>query len=467
MDRRHTMRVAALAAQVETFYQQKRPFHIYHGSTNSTRILSFNKHEMIDASGLDRVLSIDAKRRVAIVEPNVPMDKLIAATRKFGLIPPVVPEFPGITVGGAVQGGAGESSSFKWGCFNNICTEYEMILANGRVVKATAHKNADLFHGTAGSYGSLGLMTAIKITLIPDKEFVNLTYIPIHSLAEATRIIQAEVVKDHGFIDGIMFSAYNGVIITGECSNVPAGKTVRFLRAHDEWFYLHAQDISQAGKKHTESVPLTDYLFRYDRGAFWVGSYAFERLQTSFNRFTRWLLNPILHTRKLYDALQASGVSQEYIVQDLALPQEAVTKFMQFVDKRFNIYPLWLCPLRVDFDSPSLSSHLETRLVINVGVWGPYPGEYDDFVAANRELERKVRSLGGKKWFYAHAYYTEEEFWDIYDKSRYDRLRKKYRAQSLPTVYQKVSVTKRYPVNDRRGVLRALFGLPSIRINKR
>lgn len=41
------------------------------------------------------------------------MDALVEATVKHGLVPPVVPEFPGITVGGAYNGTGGESSSFR------------------------------------------------------------------------------------------------------------------------------------------------------------------------------------------------------------------------------------------------------------------------------------------------------------------------------------------------------------------
>jgi hypothetical protein len=35
---------------------------------------------------------------------------------------------------------------------------------------------------------------------------------------------------------------------------------------------------------------------------------------------------------------------------------------------------------------------------------------FNEFVAASRDLERKLRELGGMKWLYAHAYYAEAEF---------------------------------------------------------
>lgn len=64
---------------------------------------------MVDTSGLNHVITIDTKSMTALVEPNVPMDALVEATLREGLLPPVVMEFPGITVGGGFAGTAGES----------------------------------------------------------------------------------------------------------------------------------------------------------------------------------------------------------------------------------------------------------------------------------------------------------------------------------------------------------------------
>jgi FAD/FMN-containing dehydrogenase len=95
---------------------------------------------MIDTSTLTEVLSVDTVRQVAVVEPNVPMDKLVHATLRDGLMPLVVPEFPGITVGGAIQGGAGESSSFKYGFFSQTVNWVEYIVGDGTIITASAEK---------------------------------------------------------------------------------------------------------------------------------------------------------------------------------------------------------------------------------------------------------------------------------------------------------------------------------------
>ena len=458
-DIQHQQFVKAIAERVRSLFDLKRPFRIYHGSTNSTRRQSFQADNLVDVSGLNRVLVVDTTSMTAIVEPNVPMDKLVAATLKYGLIPPVVMEFPGITVGGGLQGGAGESSSFKWGCFNRTINWHEMVLADGGAVIASPDEHSDLYYGSAGAYGSLGVVTAAQIQLVRAAKYVALDYLPVISHEDAVETIQRVSGQNYDFIDGIMYAKDRGVIIAGHLSDVVTGPVRRCSRAHDQWFYLGVEAAVKSGKLY-ESYPLEDYLFRYDRGAFWTGRYVFQRFGVPFNRFTRFLLHPLLKTRRMYVALDASGYSQEYIIQDLALPAEKVPNFINWVDRELGIYPLWLCPLLQDKDSRLQFNHIGTKQIVNVGVWGPGPTSQVDFESVNRELEHKVLELGGKKWLYAYVYYSEDEFWQIYGGEWYKTLREKYQATNLPSVYEKtrMSERKRVSISGKRGVWRAIIG---------
>lgn len=96
----HKETVNVIAANVRGFYERKEPFRIYHGATNSTRGSPYRKDRIIDTRSLSNVLEVDRERKTALVEPNVPMDQLVEVTMKHGLVPPVVMELPGITVGG-------------------------------------------------------------------------------------------------------------------------------------------------------------------------------------------------------------------------------------------------------------------------------------------------------------------------------------------------------------------------------
>lgn len=445
----HSRAVDSISASVRGFYERKEEFRIFHGSTNSTRHASKGT-KLVNTSSLSHVIEVDPRTRTAKVEPNVPMDRLVEETLKYGLVPPVVMEFPGITVGGGYAGTSGESSSYKHGFFNHTLNNVEMVLANGDVVTCSAQEKSDLFYGAAGACGTLGVTTMVELQLIEAKKFVETTYHPVSSMVEAIQKIKAAIADaELDYVDGILYSKNLGAIVTGRLTDSP-GENIpvqRFSDAKDPWFYLHVKDtISKRAQPITEAIPLAEYLFRYDRGGFWVGASAFEYFNVPFNNFTRWWLDDFLHTRMMYTALHASGQSKKYIVQDLALPYSTAEEFVNYTDKVFGIYPLWLCPLRQS-PQPTMHPHLkqataggEQELMLNVGLWGYGPPRPDDFLKANQDLERELRELGGMKWLYAQTYYTEDAFWEMYDPKWYDSLRVKYDATSLPSVYEKVKV---------------------------
>ncbi len=213
---RHREAVAKIAAAVKTFYDRGEPYRIYHGSTNSTRPGALRHDHAVDISALSHVLSVDRARRVAFVEPNVPMDRLVESTLVHGLVPPVVMEFPGITAGGGFAGTAGESSSFKHGFFDDTIDSVEMVLADGEVVKASRTERADLFRGAAGAVGTLGITTLIELRLVEARKYVKTTYHRAGSAAEAIRLIQEQTQDpDNDYVDGILFSKDHGVVVTG------------------------------------------------------------------------------------------------------------------------------------------------------------------------------------------------------------------------------------------------------------
>ena len=327
----------------------------------------------------------------------------------------------------------------------------EIVKADGEVVTVSPSENEDLFYGAAGTFGTLGVTTLLEIRCLEAKKYVELTYIPTTSTADALEKLQRECEdKSNDYVDGILFAEDRGVIVTGKLTNErkDGQRHQRFLRAQDPWFYIHAERLTKHKTSPvTELCPLKDYLFRYDRGAFWTGRYAFTYFLTPFNRITRYLLDWFMHTRVMYHALHASGHGKGYIIQDLLIPADKTEEFVRYVGEEFGFWPLWLCPFRIE-GGRELSLHPrlgeggekgKPKWYVNVGVWGPSKetSPYSRFVAQNRRLESKVRELGGIKWLYGQAFYTQEEFAEIYDQRWYEGLREKYGAGYLPSVYEK------------------------------
>ncbi|KAK4691017.1 Delta24-sterol reductase, partial [Lecanoromycetidae sp. Uapishka_2] len=402
----HEAAVATIAAEVRHFYDRQEPFRIYHGSTNSTRPSARQRNKTIDTSDLDHVLEVDVQAKTVLVEPNVPMDMLVKATLPRGFIPPVVMEFPGITVGGGFAGTAGESSSFRYGMFEKIVIWFEMVLANGEIIVASKSENKDLYYEAASSMGTLGIVTLLELELIEAQTYVELTYHRVLGVTEALEKIK-RLVDDPAidYLDGIMFSSQEGVVCSGRLTSTANAQVQRFSRATDPWFYHHAQTIfsASAPMQVLESIPLRDYVFRYDRGAFWTGRYAFKYFAVPFNRITRWILDGFMHARIMYNALHHSGHSKLYLLQDVAVPFSAAKELASYVDESLGTYPFWLCPINPTGQSPQPNFGLfkvraaekgRTENLLSFGVWGPGPRGRGCFVEYNRNLEHKVQALG-------------------------------------------------------------------------
>jgi len=192
----HEEAVEAVSARVRSFFEKKQPYRIYHGSTNSTRASQRRTDNTVDTSSLGRVLDIDVSRKTALVEPNVALDALVAATLKAGLVPLVVMEFPGITVGGGFSGTSGESSSFRYGAFDSTINWIEIVLPNGDITKAwrTKDEKTDLFWGAASAFGTLGVVTLLEVQLREAQPYVQLTY----SLHDTVASVNAKMRGDTG-----------------------------------------------------------------------------------------------------------------------------------------------------------------------------------------------------------------------------------------------------------------------------
>lgn len=447
----HKKKVKEISSQIENFSKNntQKKIRFTHGSTNSTRVQDKSNSYLINISELNAIINIDKKKRIALVEPNVPMDDLVKSCLKSGLIPKVVMEFPGITCGGAVNGAALEASSFKYGQFNDACSEYEVILGDGEITSVNRKKNSDLFYGISGSYGSFALITLITIELIPTKEFVSVHLTPVKTESLIKNITKAIKTKKD-FIEGLVLDKKNSLLITGEFYEKLDKPLKTFSKATDDWFITFVkQQIT------TESqilVPVKDYLFRYNRGAFWMGEHAFSLFHIPNNKFTRFILNPFMNTRTMYRGLHDTNIAQTFFIQDFYIPLSQTNKFLTDCFDKLPISPLWLCPIKSTRKPQYLSPHyLNESMLIDVGIWGPLSVSKSETNKINILFEKLVKKYNGRKMFYAESFYSETEFWRIYDKDWYFSLRKKYKAEGIfATMWEKVTVKKRYSVNKKR-----------------
>jgi delta24-sterol reductase len=461
----HKAAVARIQKQVKHFHDNKKQFRVYHGSTSSTRPLSFTRDSIVDTSDMNRLFPVDLATMTVKAEPKVPMDALAEHCLKHGVVPKIVMEFKGITAGGGYSGFSAESSMFRYGLFNNTVSDIEIVLGDGELDTASRTYNQDLLEHAAGSLGTFGIVTLLTIELIHAKPFIRVDTSLLESVTRVHEIFE-ESTKDDSidYIDGVYFAKGRIGVMLGRFIDAPPpeakAKVLKKMQVH--WF---ADTVEEAlDKKPTLENPhpiymrTVDYLFRYDHGAFWGGKLAFKHFHVPENSLTKRLADPFLDSRTCYHALHKSGLANEYLVQDFGIPASTVCEFVEFVSDSLPELMMFLSPVRTAREL-GLTSRFNPRVaevadqrIFAVGVYGRGPRDPKAFYELNRKLELRSAELLGAKLLYARTYYTEDEFWLIYDKPTYDEMRKKYRAEGLPSVFDKLKADMGTGAGRRRPV---------------
>jgi FAD/FMN-containing dehydrogenase len=151
----HEAKVEAVCQQVRAAASLQQPVHVNKGGVHHFVPQPGDKRftgRAVDVSALNAVLEIDVEARTCTAEPGATFADVVRRTLAHGLLPKVVPELEGITLGGAVAGCSVESMSYRYGGFHDTCREYEVVTGTGaRRVLGPAD---ELFHMLHGSYGS-------------------------------------------------------------------------------------------------------------------------------------------------------------------------------------------------------------------------------------------------------------------------------------------------------------------------
>jgi glycolate oxidase len=123
---------------------------------------------------LDRILEIDEKNLLAVVEPHVITADLQRAVERLGLFyPPDPASLEKSSLGGNVAECAGGPRAFKYGTTKRYVLALEAVLATGEIIHtgSKAVKNVvgyDLTQLLVGSEGTLAIITKITLRLVPN-----------------------------------------------------------------------------------------------------------------------------------------------------------------------------------------------------------------------------------------------------------------------------------------------------------
>jgi FAD/FMN-containing dehydrogenase len=372
-----------------------------------------HKDDKIDVSDLTEILSIDPAARTCTAESGVTFVDLVTATLAHDLVPIVVPELETITIGGAVSGCSIESMSFVHGGFHDTCLEYEVITATGEILRCTPDNEHSLvFQMIHGSFGTLGVLATLTFKLVPAKPFVHLVYERHTTLAAFQHsIAQHARDRDIDFMDGIIHSPSLWVLCTGRFVE-RAPYTTRY-----DWVKVYYQSTATRSEDYLDTK---HYFFRYNRGVTNVRPRSFvgRLLFGKFLQSSQWLRI----AEKVHFLLPKERPT---VTLDVFVPFSKTPEFMDWWVKTCNFFPLWCVPYRRVHDYEWLPDTywraLGDDMFLDIAVYGMRQPPGRNY---HREIEVKLRELGGIKTLIAHNYYGEEEFWQIFNKPNYDAAKR-------------------------------------------
>lgn len=445
-------------------------------TSNLFRSREISKVPGLDVSGLGGVIEIDPVTRTAQVQGMCTYEELVDATLPYGLLPLVVPQLKTITLGGAVTGMGVESTSFRNGLPHESVLAMDVLTGTGDIVTCSPSENPDLFRGFPNSYGSLGYAVRLKIELEKVEPFVELRHVRFRELEALTQAL-ASVSRTReyegeqvDYLDGVAFGPEESYLVLGRQSAEP-GPSSDYTRGQIYYRSLqHSEGVLR------DRLKIRDYIWRWDIDWFWCSRAFGAQHPVVRQLWPRHLLRSSFYWKLIgldrkYDiadrlAARKGEPARERVVQDVEVTVEKVPEFLDWFFRASDIEPVWLCPIRLRSGVQALTTsgellqseqavadgalehpwplyplNVETTW-INLGFWssvpvdqlGPDAGEG----AFNKLIESRIAELSGHKSLYSEAFYTREQFEELYGGQIPGLLKHKFDpAGRFPGLYEK------------------------------
>jgi delta24-sterol reductase len=422
--------------------------------------------QTVNMSDLTNILEVDEARGVVRLEPFVTVGDAAAYLDERGLQLEATIEMKEATLGGLVMALGLTTHSHVCGLVHDTVVAYEIVTAKGELLRVTAdNEHADLFRALPWSHGTLGLLVALEMRVIPASTHVKLAYRPFYSLesyaAEYERIVKSE--DPPHFVEVLVFGRDRAVLMEGRLatrdevrgSGLPVNPVDRPTRP---LFYKHVESMLELGEgqRHEELVPMLDYLMRHDRSMCMCLAQILPTANEAWFRYTMgWMLPPNMTFLKgTRPAAERVNTIRQQVWQEFAFPAERFSEMVARAHDELEIYPLLAYPCKV-IDHGGMvrlpgkhgtpySGTPEVRAFLDLGIYGIPQRIRDgddrfDTVTRVRRFEARVRELGGFLHTYCDVFSTEAEFEQMFDHTLWREMRAKYEADgAFPTIYEKV-----------------------------
>lgn len=330
---------------------------------------------LLDLRGLNRIHELHPDKLWFKGDTGVTWQQIVEKSLPHGVIPPVLTNYFGVTIGGTHSAGGLGQSSFRYGTQADNCLGLEVVTADGDLVWCSPEENSELFHHVLCGYGQFGIITQVQHRLRKYQPFTRtyfLCYDDLNLLLKDEHFLASE-----NLVDGLLclFSpCIMGVVRTASNGLKPLIK----------WFYR-----MQITREFTSEADIDDDKFlsqlNYYRHIY-TENLTFEK----FIQPTITMAFPEGHANPWIDVILPGSVAKEYI--DSAL--EIVPSFIDFRNTPIGSFSM----LKKNTEMPMFSLPDEDFLV-GFGMYPTVPkSQVQPVLEKMNYLTELGFQMGGKRY---------------------------------------------------------------------
>lgn len=169
----------------------------FRGSGRSYGDASLNGRGVVfDMTNFRRMLHWDAESGVAEFEPGLTIEDLWRRTVEDGYWPPVVPGTMRPTFGGVLAMNVHGKNAWKVGPVGDHVLDFDLVTAEGELLRCSRTENSDVFHAAIGGLGLLGAFTRVRIQMKKvESGLLQVTPLVGHSLEQVFDLFEQNLAK--------------------------------------------------------------------------------------------------------------------------------------------------------------------------------------------------------------------------------------------------------------------------------
>ncbi|HEU5181819.1 MAG TPA: FAD-binding protein [Candidatus Polarisedimenticolia bacterium] len=207
---------------------------------------------LLDLTSLNNIEKIDEAGCTVRCGAGVKWMDLVAATAGRGLIPPVLTNNLGVTVGGTLSVAGLGVASYRYGAQGDNVLELEVVTGTGDRLTCSPDKDSEVFDAVRSGLGQFGVITGAKLKLRPCKAMTR-TYFLLYDTLPSLMQDAADLMSSDRFH-----------YLESWCVPCPQGfkKVGNDFVPFAEWFFpLHATIEFDAASPPDDEAALRDLRF--------------------------------------------------------------------------------------------------------------------------------------------------------------------------------------------------------------